>query len=530
MTSTPSPFDRAADLVRVLGAARLPTAHTLAQELALGTEISLWDVVAPVLALYRFPLLFAWPDKQRWRLRASQRLWSYRGRLAQWRDWAIGPRLHARLCPEWPGGARTALFLSFSPQFDRDVLEPVATSMSAREHWNVVALGNGSNSAHGSRTSSGRTHPIWNHWTAAVEQRAATMRNALSRVRRLVDVRRLMPPLAEAGYHFHHTEIAPEIDWLFWREFRRLIPPLAIAEHLLRAHRPAVIVSPDNADQRCRLYALLGRQLGIPVLIVQQGLVGGNYGDWRFLCADKIAAMGETSAELIAQQGVARDTIVITGHPGFDMLNTMDPARRSTVRNTLGVPQGHALVVFASQPYVPGAFASTAARRTLLREVAEAAVALPGTTFVVKPHPCDTVREARRLFAAAPVKIVDPALDIRPLIASADVLVTFFSTSALQALAAGTPVINLVQADGGSSNPYVNSGATWVARSACELKELIGSLIGPMRDRLVREREPARLKFVQEWAYTPDGAAANRVARLADTLAIERSGASRASA
>ena len=93
-----------------------------------------------------------------------------------------------------------------------------------------------------------------------------------------------------------------------------------------------------------------------PTLLVQQGLSFKGYPEWRYLSHDKVAAMGNSSRSNMMAQGVDSDRIVVTGHPGFDTLASIEPKVQNQFRNEIGVPANHKLVLFASQPSYIGAF------------------------------------------------------------------------------------------------------------------------------------------------------------------------------
>ena len=83
-----------------------------------------------------------------------------------------------------------------------------------------------------------------------------------------------------------------QLENVFNRFFRAylplFVPQAVVAQHILENHRPALIISPDVADPRTRVYTLLCRQMGIPCLNVQFGMAGEEGIEWRFFSADKL--------------------------------------------------------------------------------------------------------------------------------------------------------------------------------------------------------------------------------------------------
>ena len=401
------------------------------------------------------------------------------------------------------------------------MLQSVAESLAVIERLDVVVLAADREPlrSHG-QSEAIRFQSVWQHWNRAIAKDIDT------RVARLGAVRRhvlwhgtLQTFVQETKVAVDPTALRQEFARLFRRDFRRLVTHAALATHVLDRHRPALVVYTDETDPRSRVYSLLARHREIPTLAVQQGLATPGYPEWHFLSARAIAVMGESSRQILLAQGVSPERIVITGHPGFDRLVDPGNGDRATVRSTLGITAGEPMVLFASQPPYAGAFRSPAIRREMIAAVASSAAAVAPLRLVVKPHPGEDERELKAIIGThARIMIVDRETDISPLIKACDVLITFFSQTALQALYAGKPVINVAFPDSGGPTLYLESHATWVARSAEEIAGHLRYLTADAPRSKDASREEARQRFVCDWAYLPDGRASERVSALAARL------------
>ena len=78
-------FKQAVQLYKSLGETKLSSGKELRAELCLGQGISLWDVIAPCLVLYRFPLLFNDGLLNR-RNNLKHCLWPYKGLVGRFKD------------------------------------------------------------------------------------------------------------------------------------------------------------------------------------------------------------------------------------------------------------------------------------------------------------------------------------------------------------------------------------------------------------------------------------------------------------
>ncbi|TKS58502.1 MAG: hypothetical protein EWM72_02940 [Nitrospira sp.] len=511
-------FELAVELSRALAEAKLGSGESLREALYLGRHISLWDVVTTVMVLYRFPLPFVPIENgTAWMRRLASRLRPYQGLAARFRDFVTSDRRRTDVgCAEWPEGPRTVVVTCFTKSFYHQVLQPVADSI-ARRHLAKVVVVHGGDLA-GARDHAGPVifHSLWNHWTAEVDQAQRNMQRSLRRLRReLLDRSQFNSLMDGVRSHVGDISVKGELQWLFWREFVRLAPQIAVAEHIVFRHRPALIISADDADQRCRIYSLLARAAGVPTLLVQQGLSFKDYPEWRFLSHDKVAAMGESSRADMKAQGVDPDRIVVTGHPGFDNLVSAEPDVRIRVRKELGIAENERIVLFASQPSYVGAFDQPSRRTEMIKGVVKVVGSLKDVKLVVKPHPGETRRELVTLIGNKQhVVLADGAASIAPLIKTCDVFVTFFSTTALQALYAGKPVITIDIPGSGGGRLYTDSQATWVARSAEELMAHITNLLSAQRAEHLKTKEEARCRFLQEMVHHPDGKATDWVVRL----------------
>ena len=525
--NTQSPVDpqlkHSLQLLESLENRMLRSKQSLRTALNLETEISLWEVVAPYLALYRFPLLFLPEGRRRsWRQRLDHVLWPYRGLARHFRDFVVSPPWgNTNACMQWTEEGSSVLFLGFSPTHYRDVLHHVAELLVKKTHLQGVVIGHGLEPPPGVETPDRlRFESIWEHWSADVEGQASVMLERLLEVQRTVLNRAEFSALTqEVKLCFDRSALRREFTWLFWREFKRLIYHIAVGIHVLDRHRPVLIIYADDTDQRCRIYSLLGRTRGIPSLIVQQGLTQSNYPEWVFFSADSIAAMGQTSLTAMIAQGVPPERITVTGHPGFDALLVPQPDVCARLRSELKLKTGQYMVLFASQPFYIGAFQTPEVRRIMIKAIVEAVSSVENIHLVIKPHPGEDAQKLRTLVGTKPrVTMVDPAMDITPLIKACDILITFFSQSAMQALYMGKRVINVAFPDSGGPTLYLESGTTWIARSPSEIIARLRELTHETRSVEMAMRDDVRQRFVYEWAHLQDGRAGERVVQAIVTL------------
>jgi len=419
-------------------------------------------------------------------------------------------------------GRGSVLTLAFWPTHFRDVLAPVLREMAPRvgESLAVVA-----EEALSLGLAPARFASIWQYWDAVA---AAAVRTNLGRQRAVARALRAPGGLEELLRREELPFSAPVVRRLLLarlrKEFRRLARIAALAARILEGERPRLVIYSDDSDPRCRVFSLQAAQRNVPTLLVQQGIASAAYPEWKFFSAGTVAAMGPTSREAMVSQGVAPGRIVLTGNPGFDRLVVRAPEEGAAVRRRLGLDQDRRMLLFASQPYRAGAFRSPEARSEMIAAIGNAMRAVPEVQLVAKAHPAEDPRELAQLLGPGLCALLGPGEDIIPLIKASDIFMTFFSQTALQALCAGKPVLNVAFPGAGGMDLYERSGATWVARNEREIMECLRRLAGAGAPALRAGREAARREFVRAWAQADDGRAAARTAQLAfDRMATSES-------
>lgn len=231
--------------------------------------------------------------------------------------------------------------------------------------------------------------------------------------------------------------------------------------------------------------------LGLPFAPKPYGLGG----------CDAVCVYGPSTADALIRRGVPQATIHVTGQPRYDT-----PAAAPDAAATRRRRQGP--IVVTTQPFSRYGLASAADEtRTFAHMIAAAAA--HGRT-VVKLHP-DTDQASRAaLQAAAPDGVrFEQQSPIEALLADARAVVTLSSTTALEAMLHGVPVV-VVDAPGFPTTlPYIESEAVEAARTPDEIGEAIGrALAGDLR-------AGPRERFLAAHLAPLDGRAAVRVAAAA---------------
>lgn len=510
-------FQHSASLAKTWGTRFLPSGKTLAETLTI-QGLPLWEVIAPELVLYRVQKVI------------KSRQWAtFRQRIRPYLSWVRYSILNLATikrncqgCIGWPPEP-VFLFLGFNSYMYRDVLQPVVATLAAGKEIFPVILHDGWSPQTTAKLSLGvECQSIWQHWGDGVATLTRLLQQELKAAVTELETTGGLPEIFQDQERKYWPHMKATFTWLLRVCLPRLLPQAAIARHILEKHCPALIVSPDVADPRNRLYYYWGRLMGIPSLEIQFGIYGPSAVEWQFFAADRLSAWGAESKDIFLFHGVPENKIMLTGSPRYDALANIDQEMVDSIRAQLGVPGERAMVLFASTYFLPANdhIVSSATIASIKRSVFQAAHQVAGVRLVVKPHPLEDVRETKHLAKGYDnIIFVDKDADIRKLIAACDAFVTFGSTVTMEALIANKLTICPTFPGWNWSNPFGESGATLVPHSADDVIHCFQKVVDGSRDRLLAELEPARKRFLTQWVYKADGLSSSRIASLAMEMA-----------
>lgn len=202
------------------------------------------------------------------------------------------------------------------------------------------------------------------------------------------------------------------------------------------------------------------------------------------------------------------EKVHVTGYPDYDGYSRLDQGEcRRQLEAAYPQAAGRKVVVFTSQ-YATAGFPNSA-RLHNLRTVIETARRMPNVYFLLKPHP---LRES------VPSTIVDELPDNVALgpdfntvvsLKAADVAVTFWSTTALEAILLGTPLVQL----NATGLPDFLDLSTQLGREVARSSQSLASLIQQSFDAGPRGFLTQRERFLLHHGIRLDGKSAERAAR-----------------
>jgi len=511
-------FDKAVLYFEKLSNHVLDDGKTLHESFKLSDNTSIWDILATYLILYRFPLLFN--EKNSLLNRISQSYFRLaKGIIGRAKDAVMISRAINKnsnkdlLFDQAKDNLNSILFLNFKDVYYRDVLSKVRAELNLNKNISTFSL----NQKINNKTSEDTDYSIWELLT---KEDRVLVRNLLIENNKLKN--KILTPLfidqisRLDEIKINRKILKNELAWIIYREIPRLAPFIVLANRIINNKFPCLLITADDADQKCRAFTIQAKINNIDALVVQQGLVREDYPEWVYFSGARIACMGDYSKKIIQNQGVPNSKISLTGSVEMDS----QLAKKVTAYKLFdsNFSEKKPKILFASQPYVSGAFISKKARLKCISDIySELNKFTDLADIVIKPHPNDDVNELKKINKCSRnFKFYQKKSSIFESIEECDIFLTMFSTSALMSMCAGKPVIIANINNVVSYSEYNNSEAVWTVNSLIDfnltLKSMITSNISES-DLLRKNRE--RKKFISTRSYGADGKSAQRVSELA---------------
>jgi hypothetical protein len=300
------------------------------------------------------------------------------------------------------------------------------------------------------------------------------------------------------------------------------------AERIIETERPDAVLLEYEEGSYGRAAMVGARKFGIPSVALQHGLHGGAYIPSYFFrqtaweqggpvdacpIPTKTAVFGEVTRRFLCEDSTyPAEAVAVTGTTIYDdALEYAQRADKGAIKETLGCTGDKVVTVLSS------IFTEIQDRRWFI-ENALTAVADQGLKCVVKLHPREDAetwgRIASQLGFLKPLVLRD---GLWQAIAAADVVLSWYSTTVLDALLLHRPVV--IMRVPGKNNPesLAGRGGVMIVDGKIELSKAL--------QRLMTDREQCEVlveqgqRLLEEHIHKCDGRAGARIGSLIDTTA-----------
>ncbi|MFW5868441.1 MAG: hypothetical protein ACOCX2_11530, partial [Armatimonadota bacterium] len=252
---------------------------------------------------------------------------------------------------------------------------------------------------------------------------------------------------------------------------------------LLDSVRPRTLLAFNHYGTALAPGVLQANERGAATVLCQHGLGSPHWRSTTLLPFDLALTFGEFSRELLRSVAYRRTRFEITGHSGWDgvraapELQRPDAADRPIVLATMQTVERH---LRAAEP------------KWWLSELGRACREL-GATLIIKPHPNENdtsdYEELARQMPDAVRFIAHGERPLEELIEECTILATRFSTTAMQAIIAGKPVMTIFPTGARERYPFAAEGAAVKIDSCDEILPTLRALLtdNELQDRLAAQ-------------------------------------------
>ena len=280
----------------------------------------------------------------------------------------------------------------------------------------------------------------------------------------------------------------------------------------------AVLVDEDTVTFRKALVQT-AKEHGASTFQIPHGI---NFGDIEYdlfpVSSDYLMIGGNGIARYYQSQGIDQARLCVTGIPRYDQLSTMDVQKeRWKVLSSLKLnPKDQVLLLASTAIYAMDIRRTSRQQQAGIRDFLEAMRRLPQKSLILKLHPLDSDAEATlsliRQSGIRNIRVVKN-MDAWRVLAASDLVVSFLSNIAIEALMMGRPTILLDYFDYSTSHVpfFKEEGARLCAKNTEQIYRLLEKGLSGNAD-FQETIEAAREWFQKEWVGPLDGRSGQRVA------------------
>jgi len=300
-------------------------------------------------------------------------------------------------------------------------------------------------------------------------------------------------------------------EYYFAKKIHEAMQLINTSLRIIELEKPEILISVNDVRNIERAMIFSANSKSIPTLLVQHGVINNNSTP-EYGAASNIAIFGEFTKNILLKRGISKKKIVITGNPLFDKLINFTYNKKEILKK-LELNPAKKIIVFASQP-----LPDLEERKRIFIAVTEVLKTIHDVQIVVKPHPAEMEDFYKNIDIpnTADSVIITKKVDLYGLLYSCDLLITGFSTTALEAMILNKPVITVNFSGKSDIMPYAKSGAAIGVYKEEDLLNAVRNIIN--NEGVVEKLTNNRRQFVYEHAFKTDGNASKRVLNYIEQL------------
>lgn len=421
-------------------------------------------------------------------------------------------KLWRRLNKKIKQNSNGILFLPYYPNH-ADVMNPIIKLLKQEnENFDVVCVDNVFNAAKKRLNGYNINYEIFEHYTNSRVKRIVKnhKKEFKSRWKELRKNKEAQKAITYKNISLWNL-LEPRLKFLFLKRFGQVSEYIETTRHLIAVKKPSIIITTNETSTYGRVACKVANLESVPILDIQHGTIADEPRYSRMF-ADIKAVEGPEIKKDYLKRDVAAKKIVITGQPRYDALAKKQgiPTKQETYNKLKINPQKKIIVLTTQVPECDEHF---------IRTAYNAVKDMKDIVLVVKMHPAERTQAMYyRVRKETGIKniIIGKDIHLYGLLNASELMMTVFSTTALEAMILGTPVLTINLSGEPDIMPYASSGAAFGVYKAEDLKKAINNILTNKKTQ--QKLKKGSQKFIYNAAYKMDGNANQRVVSLIKKL------------
>lgn len=295
-----------------------------------------------------------------------------------------------------------------------------------------------------------------------------------------------------------------------------MIKNVKIMEEIIEKEKPKVLFLTYESDALGRCLITAAKNKKVRTIAMQHGMITEFHPAYyhskedmeTYPLADKTLVYGLNDKEILTVNcNYPKNRVVVTGQPRYDAL-VKSPFNKEKICRELGLDSNKKILVWATQPF--GGWIDKKFRKGMV----DAMKKFPELQLVIKLHPKEVSKSVYRELTknlSNNIVIIKEEKSANELLYICDVMLTGWSTTALEAMIFDKDVITLNLTGREDPVPYAKSGA---ALGVYSEEKIADSIKKALHDKKTKENlEKNRKKFIEKYLYKVDGNSTKRVVK-----------------
>ena len=320
------------------------------------------------------------------------------------------------------------------------------------------------------------------------------------------------------------------IKYYFYRTLPRALKHIEIAKRMIEKENPDLILVQNEYGDFEQSLVIASKLKRVPTLAVQHGVIIPTNRGYLFnkeekgkrILPDITCVYSQYYHNLLINTSIYEpEQVVVTGQPRYDILHHVDKIyAKEKILKRYKINPNHKIILWTTQSH--SLEISKEENINNLKVVFDTMQNLENTTLIIKQHPGERETHTKMIEKylndyKINALLIPKRSDTYEQIFVSDLMITQYSTTAMEAVVMNKPVIILNMSGKPDPVEYVKEGVALGVYKEEDLKQAIEKLL---KDDI--ELAENRKRYIEKYLYKIDGKATERVVNLITMMMEER--------